>query len=250
MCARLRQHRAQARLLRGQVAADKARVAEHLLQPLSEAHGKQAIKLLKPLRLGKRHQSLGKKAIPMVRLLDGSIADTKQAATTRWRQHFGDLEGGRPVTADQLWERTTQHRPVECPAVEDLPTILELEAQLHRIQSGKAMGLDAIPGELKSCRWIAPHIMPLLMKVTWWIDEPVQWKGGRVATLFKHKGSPAECANHRAILISSTLGKTVHNIFRARAVPFARAGASQLQFSAHAGANVSLAAHVVRLHQS
>ena len=250
MCARLRQHRAQARLLRGQVAADKARVAEHLLQPLSEAHGKQAIKLLKPLRLGKRHQSLGKKAIPMVRLLDGSIADTKQAATTRWRQHFGDLEGGRPVTADQLWERTTQHRPVECPAVEDLPTILELEAQLHRIQSGKAMGPDAIPGELKSCRWIAPHIMPLLMKVTWWIDEPVQWKGGRVATLFKHKGSPAECANHRAILISSTLGKTVHNIFRARAVPFARAGASQLQFSAHAGANVSLAAHVVRLHQS
>ena len=92
--------------------------------------------------------------------------------------------------------------------------------------------------------------MPLLLKVTCWIDEPLQWKGGRLAALYKHKGSPADCANHRAILISSTLEKSVHNIFRVRAVPFARAAASQLQFSAHAGANVSLAAHVVRLHQS
>ena len=70
-----------------------------------------------------------------------------------------------------------------------------------------------------------------------------------MATLFKHKGSAAEASNHRAILISSTIGKTIHGVFRDRVVPYVRGGATELQFSAHRGALVSLGAHIVRLHQ-
>lgn len=51
-------------------------------------------------------------------------------------------------------------------------------------------------------------------------------------------------------LNSSTIGKTIHGVFRDRVVPFVRAGATELQFSAHRGALVSIAAHIVRMHQN
>ena len=40
----------------------------------------------------------------MVRLEDGEIALSRSEAVSRWRRHFGQIEGGRLTTPDQLWK--------------------------------------------------------------------------------------------------------------------------------------------------
>ena len=241
--------------LRKQVAHDKAAKADELLLPLQQAQGKQAIRLLKPLRLGKRHRDIGKKTLPMVKLQSGEMASTPDEALHRWRDHFGKIEGGMTTNPDELWKfmcDARSSRPQATPTLSDIPTLMELECQLRKTKPGKAMGPDMVPGEvLKAASpWLAKCIWPLLLKVTCHVQEPLIYKGGRLSTLFKHKGSPSEASNHRAILISSTIGKTLHNVFRERTMPFVRSGASELQYSAHPGSLVSLAAHTVRLHQN
>ena len=249
-CGRFRQFQNLSKTLRRQIMLDKAKAAEDFLEPLQQANGKQAIRLLKPLRLGKRHQDIGQRSLPIVRLKSGEVASTPEEALQRWREHFGEIEGGTTTTPSALWtsaKASRALRPPCHPQLSDIPTLLELEAQLRKIQSGKAPGPDLIPGEfLKSAGpWIARELWPLLFKICCHIQEPLLYKGGRLATLFKHKGSAAEASNHRAILISSTLGKTVHGVFRDRVVPYVRGGATELQFSAHRGALVSLGAHIV-----
>lgn len=254
-CSRLRLFNVLSHNLRTFVREDKAKVADSLLVPLQQANGKQAIRLLKPLRLGKRHRDMGQKAMPAVRFTNGELAQTPAEALQRWREHFGQLEGGQVTTSTDLWHTVASsrlRRPTCFPGLSDIPTLLELEDQLRKVKAGKAVGPDLVPGEfLKAAGpWIARELWPLLFKICCRVQEPLMYKGGRLATLFKHKGSATEATNHRAILISSTVGKTIHGVFRDRTVPYVRKGASELQFSAHQGALVSIAAHMVRLHQN
>ena len=254
-CSRLRDFNALSHSLRNAVRLDKAKTAEALLVPLQQANGKQAIRLLKPLRLGKRHRDIGQRARPAVRLVNGELAQTPEEALQRWREHFGQIEGGQVTTPTDLWRAVISSRQSKTPCfpgLSDIPTLLELEAQLRKVKAGKAVGPDLIPGEfLKAAGpWIARELWPLLLKICCRTQEPLMYKGGRLATLFKNKGSATEATNHRAILISSTIGKTVHGVFRDRTVPYVREGASELQFSAHQRALVSIAAHTVRMHQN
>ena len=255
VCGRYQQLTFLNKQLRKQVMIDKATKAEELLEPLQQAHGKAALRLLKPLKLGKRHRDLGRRTLPIVRLANGDIAASPDAALQRWRDHFGAMEGGTTTSPLELWStmamaRSTRSFPLL--TLSDLPHILELEAQLRKTRTGKSPGPDAIPGEFlrAASPWLANELYPLLLKVTCRVQEPMLFKGGRLATLYKGKGSPSEVSSHRAILISSMVGKTFHNVFRDRVLPFVRAGGTDLQYSNQPGALVALAAHSVRLHQN
>ena len=254
-CGRYQQLQFLNKQLRKQVMIDKATKADALLEPLHNANGKEALRLLKPLKLGKRHRDLGKRTLPIVRLANGEVASSPEAALQRWRDHFGAMEGGTTTSPSGLWSTmasSRQDRSFALPTLKDIPHILELEAQLRRTKAGKAPGPDAIPGEFlrAASPWIARELYPLLLKATCRLQEPMLYKGGRLATLYKNKGPPSEVSSHRAILISSTVGKTFHNVFRERALPFVRAGATDLQYSNQPGALVAIAAHSVRLHQN
>ena len=155
---------------------------------------------------------------------------------------------------DDLWhlhQRLHAAKPHVDLDISDIPTLLELEATLRRAPIGKACGLDGIPGELlhSSSPYLARMLWPLLLKVTSRIQEPLQWKGGKLVALYKGKHSPMECASYRAILVSSSLGKSMHSVFRARTMPYLQRGATDLQFSVQPQAMVSMAAHCIRLAQ-
>ena len=124
------------------------------------------------------------------------------------------------------------------------PSVCELEVQLRKVALGKAYGMDALPSELlhSSSAYLSHRLWPLLMKMTARAQGPLQYKGGKLIALFKQKGSAMECSSYRAILVSSALGKALHNVYRARAAPY-------LQSSAQRGAMVAMAAHTVRLAQ-
>lgn len=80
-----------------------------------------------------------------------------------------------------------------------------------------------------------------------WVDEPLQWKGGRLVTADKNKGSVQECGSYRALLVSSSMGKAMHNVWRRRVYPHVQSGATSLQFSAQPRAVVTQASHCARL---
>ena len=252
--ARLRQHKQHSQDLRERLQQDRADYVEALLQPLQASPGKSAVKLLRPLRLGKRHRTLGLKALPIVRDEQGQVVGSRIEALERWRRHFGHMEGGQSTTTAELWQshqRQLEQRPPIHLTTSDLPTLQELEMQLRKAPMGKACGLDGIPGELlhSACPYLAPVLWPLLLKMTSRIQEPMQWKGGQLVALHKGKSSPMECSSYRAILVSSALGKSMHGVFRARTMPFLQREATHLQFSVHPHAMVSMAAHCIRLAQ-
>ena len=253
-CGRLNRYRSLGHELHGRLLQDRADYVDKLMDPLQQSPGKAAVRLLRPLRLGKRYRHMGKKSLPMVKMEDGEIAMSRSEATSRWRRHFGDIEGGLLTTSDQLWhDHMARHAQKEAQSIgeADIPTAFELEAALRHAASNKACGPDGIPGELlhASCSHLSHHLWPLLFKMTVRVQEPLQYKGGNLIALFKRKGSPLECASYRAILVSSPLGKSLHNVYRSRLIPHLQKAATPLQFSAQSGAMVAMAAHTIRLAQ-
>ena len=97
--------------LRRKIMSDKAKAADTLLEPLEQAPGKQAIRLLKPLRLGKRHRDIGQRPLPIVRLKSGEVASTPEEAFQRCKKkHFGEIEGGSTTTPSAAWTSATASR--------------------------------------------------------------------------------------------------------------------------------------------
>ena len=253
-CGRWKQHKTCALELKQGLDQDRANFAEALLAPLQSAPGKSAVRLLRPLKLGKRHRNLGLRALPMVKDEEGHIVNSKAEAQARWRRHFGNMEGGQLTTPDDLWryhQRLHLAKPTPSFDASDLPTLLELETALRKAPIGKACGLDGLPGELlhSSSPYLARLLWPLLLKVTSRVQEPLQWKGGKLVALYKGKHSTMECASYRAILVSSALGKSMHSVFRTRTMPYLQREATSLQFSVQPHAMVSMAAHCIRLAQ-
>ena len=136
--------------------------------------------------------------------------------------------------------------------IRDMPSILELERQFRMAKPHKAMGLDRIPPELlrHAPRQMAYHLWPWFLKQAFTISECVQHKGGQLVAVFKRKGNMAECSNHRALLVSSSLSKAFHNTFRRRTIPFVQEAGGAMQVSSQSRPSVLTAAHVVRAHMN
>ena len=93
-CYRLQHYQEHGRRLHDHILQDRADLAEQLLEPLHRCPGKQAVRLLKPLRLGTRHSTIGRKSLPMIRNEDGHVVRSRTEAVDRWRRHFSQIEGG------------------------------------------------------------------------------------------------------------------------------------------------------------
>ena len=243
------------RRIKEQIAISRSQWLDSQIAPLQQANRHMALKILKPLKMGKRVKDLGKRPLQQVRLPDDSIAECPETATDRWRSYFAELEGGLPTTAHELWQDTVdrlQELPPPPGHVTDIPTLLEVERQFQKASIGKAVGADRLPGELvrMGAPWLARAIWPVVLKTTLWVDEPLQHKGGRLVVAYKNKGDRTQCHNHRGLLVSSSLGKALHNVWRARTQPFVFAGASDMQFTAQPHALVTQAAQCVRLYMS
>lgn len=121
-----------------------------MVADLATANPKEISKYMQPLKMGKRAHNIGRKQLPMVELQDGSMATTREAATTRWREFFSDMEAGTHTTLKRMQDDFPAAG--DCPiSYDDLPSILEIEEQFRRSKSRKAAGLDRIPGELLRC---------------------------------------------------------------------------------------------------
>ena len=66
----------------------------------------------------------------------------------------------------------------------------------------------------------AQRLQELIAKSLLLANEPVQWKGGMLAVLYKGKGPMADSGSHRAIWLASVLAKLYHRWLVLQLQPF------------------------------
>ena len=145
------------------------------------------------------------------------------------QKHFEALEAGEIVPHADLRQQCLQRNIAEQQQqdkqwyldLRELPTLVEIENLCLRQRPRKAPGPDQIPADV--CRQgaaaIAPHIHALACKSFVHGIEPYDFKGGKLCSIFKGKGDPADAAGYRGILLSNTYAKIIHAWSRQRLLP-------------------------------
>ncbi|CAE6923113.1 unnamed protein product, partial [Symbiodinium sp. CCMP2456] len=197
------------------------------------------------------------KGLPGLRLKDGNAAQDPADVEKAWVEHFSSIEAG--VTKDPqslanscIAAQLKRDLSDLVIAPDELPSCSDLEKAFRCTMLHRAFGIDGVPAE-------ALHTVPgpaaralyaVILKCAMRVEEPLHFKGGSLYAVWKGKSSPAVCSSYRGILVSSTIGKAYHSLLRKKNVPTLEAVASPLQVGGLPKRPVTLAAHVVRLHQA
>ena len=148
---------------------------------------------------------------------DGStILTDKDAILKRWAEHFNSVLNRPSSVNDNAINRLPQ---IECNVLlDEFPTGTETRKAIQHLSSGKAPGTDAIPAEVSKAGGL-----PMAEKLTelfqcMWRKEaiPQDFNDVSIIHLYKRKGNPQVCDNHRGISLLSIAGKILAKILMNR----------------------------------
>ena len=124
-----------------------------------------------------------------------------------------------------------------------IPTLHQWEAARR-----KHPGPDGIKAELikLDVPTIAKASFSLVVKMALCCQEPLRFRGGLLAALYKGRGAHRDCNNSRSILLANTLGKCYHSCLRAEVVPYAAQHMLPSQAGAVAGRTLEAVAMATR----
>ena len=210
----------------------------------------QAIKFFRP---ASKRGRCGAGPLPQVALEDGSLAVTPQQISDRWLEHFAQVEAAEVVPRELLPLLARDGREQRLDEYINsaggcVPTLVQWEQALRRAKTRKHAGPDGIKAELLrlAVPTLARATYSLILKTSMCCAEPLRYKGGLLAALYKGRGSHADCCNSRSILLANTLGKQWHSCLRNDLVPFVKASMAPSQAGAVSGRGVDIAALSVR----
>ena len=151
-------------------------------------------------------QSSGTPPPPLVSADGTSLLTDKEAILNRWAEHFDGVLNRPSSINDTSINILLQ---VECiPLLEELPTVSETVKAIKLLSSGKALKSDAVPAEIYKAG--GPPIAEELTELfhIMWRKEaiPQEFKDATNIHLFKRKGNPQVCDNHRGISLLSVAG--------------------------------------------
>ena len=140
-----------------------------------------------------------------------SLLTDKEAILKRWAEHFDGVIN-QPSSINDAVNRLPQ---VEYnPLLDELPTVSETVKAIKLPSSGKAPGLDAIPAEIYKVG--GPPVAEKLTELfhIMWRKEAIsqEFKDATIIHLFKRKGNPQVCDNHRGISLLSITGKILARV--------------------------------------
>ncbi|CAE7197699.1 unnamed protein product [Symbiodinium sp. CCMP2592] len=194
--------------------------------------------------------------LPAVKLADGSLASTPEDRAQRWTEFFQEQECGSQVTPSEYI--AVFHEP-DIPVlfhgpvfdVHAIPTIGEMEQQLHTMKYGKASGPDGLTGEL--VRVAVPAAVrafyPVSLKASLGVREPCEWRGGALMTLAKRALATYECQEFRSILLASVMSKAQHRLLRNKLTPAFQEYKTALQAGQLPGTGVDSLILLTRAYQ-
>lgn len=248
--------RQSAKALREQVAIDKAEFVNSIVDRAATTSTAEVFKALRPLRIGGRFRKMKQPPLPQLQTADGEMAEDPGTADSIWLRHCANLEAGVQTTTNRLLQRIRKGSFGRAARFQQrelvqAPTLLELERSFRRIKRAKAPGHDGLKSDL--CN-LAPVQMsqlffPILAKMVFQMEEPLQSKGGVMIAAFKG-GRHDHIDNFRGLLLSSHAGKAVRRTIRQQLQAHYSRTAPQLHISIRAGGSVSQASHALRAYQS
>ena len=161
---------------------------------------------------------------------DGStLIKDLEGLRNRWAEHFSTLLN-RPstVSASALDELPQQ------PILEELdqpPSLAEIEKAIKQMNSDRASGKDGIPAEIYKAA--GPEAINAFHDVLFriWEQEkmPDDFRDALIVSLYKNKGSKADCGNYRGISLLSIAGKIFARIILNRLVTVSEANLPETQ---------------------
>ena len=149
---------------------------------------------------------------PLLNADGTSLLTDKEAILKRWAEHFDSVLNRPSSFNDDAINRLPQ---VECNLLlDEFPTVAETVKAIKILSSGKAPGSDAIPAEIyKAGGTPFAKKMTELFHIVWRKEAiPQDFKDASFIHLFKRKGSPQLCDNHRGISLLSIAGKVLARV--------------------------------------
>ena len=218
---------------------------------------KDVVRRLRPLLGPPRRKQRGLSPLPALVTENGEYAATPEDADARWLRHFSAAEHGGPITSANMIERCF-HRQKEADletfavSVRDIPTLGELESALRASKPGRAAGNDGIPPDILHTYsgQLSEKLYPILLKIAFRLQEPLQFKGGTMRHIWKCKGPQEHCSSYRGILVSNVVGKSFHGAFRKKCGVWYDSAATPLQVGGRRGFPVQLASQAARAYQA
>lgn len=150
---------------------------------------------------------------------DGStLIKDKEGLTKRWREHFSQLLNRPSEVNQEALNRIPDQDPIT--ELDNLPSLPELQKAIKRMKNGKAAGKDRLTAELfKALNGQALQEFHEILTTIWQDEQiPKDLRDATIISLYKNKGSRADCGNYRGISLLSIAGKVLARILLTRLV--------------------------------
>ena len=224
------------------------------IQEAGHAHDYGAV-YHKLQRLGRRKKnpnSIGPRPLPLVQAEDGRQAQDFGEAQSIWCEQFAKLEAGMAIEHDQLVKFHLAGPELQQDHIELdlLPTIPDLMTIAKKTKNGKATGPNGLPAEIFKIGGaeIMLHLMPLISKAVLYGREPLEWKGGTLVPLYKHKGHPNHASSYRNIFLSDSSAKIYHSWLRKQLQPQWEGSHTAIQHGGKRGFGTDTLHHLLHSH--
>jgi len=148
---------------------------------------------------------------------DGQPVRGEKETLDRWREHYVLMLNHPPANLcgelDNL-SYTPENRSINT----SCPSLAEVRTTIRRFHSGRAAGPDKFsPEMLKAALNPVSVSLHALIKRVWKnCLVPTEWRDGIIVSLYKGKGSGAECGSYRPITLVSVPGKVFSHMILAR----------------------------------
>ena len=235
-------------MLRWRLKQDKAAALDEQMRVACTAAANNDIKklytILKQLRSYTPEPPKG------IQLKSGDMAKSHDQTRPRWREHFRDLLKGKDTDFQSMAARRpgmAQEDIMPTSSI-DTSTIMSrgaLSPMFRAIQAGKAAGPDCIPGDIGK---YAPEAFagifhPIFSKALVRKQEPLAWRGGRMATILEEKGRrPKICSYSRGVFVADAIGQAFHKHIRTLLVSYVGKNAAYSQCGGlkHRGTDIAV----------
>ena len=184
-----------------------------------EADLKGTRKLIYSMSKNYKNRSDDKPKNATIKDKDGEMITGQENVAARWVEYFEDLlnvENEEMENEDDHEDNDESDQLIN--NLNHPITMEELEKAIRLTKSNKAAGPDLIPIEtLKAGGQPLKNLLLDLMNLAWNTGTvPEEWNQSIICPIFKNKGDPLDCANHRGISLMSHAGKLYERVLEMR----------------------------------
>ena len=179
-----------------------------------------------------------------------TLTENKQVAE-RWTRHFAGVFCAsicqKKEAARSGWTREQLQQKLEKASTWNL-TVEDVAELITKLPKGKGCGPDMIPAEILQAAGPAGARMlyDLLNDIAASGYVPFEWKGGRLLPIWKKRGSPLQCSDHRGILLAPHMSKVLTGALQQRLLPQYLRHVGQSQFGCVRGRGTMAANLITR----